>query len=628
VNGVLPRSLAPVPDESLVGYLLRLAYRLQLSPAVLGETVGLTRPGVPLPVGLLGGLPPAILYTFAQRARLSLGEARSLTLTDLRHRYPPADPRFSLVRDPAGRSPRRIAVQENWINTRSSRYCPQCLADSAGGSWARGWLLPVGFACLPHGRLLENRCRSCGLPPLTRPTGRPLLVNATLPPLHPAACRNRPDPGQRRLCGYRLDHTTPALSEPDLPEVLQLQRRLAGLLDPDGPVVTVSAGRAATAYHYLVDLRIVCGLLCASWPAAADLAAGRRAELIDGHVTERRTQIAAGYHAGGRRRDATCYDIPPSDPAANAALLGVAAQILAGELATVRDIMRPLIDQAGRNARTFAQSHFDGFAEGGSWASTGLCKAIGPALAAQPRHLAQGHRAGARRQRRPPRPVAFEARHIPQRPPPEWMDRHFAGITGLRPRVVQHLAVLQLVQMTIGGRVYHAADHLGIPRHFARTLMNRIPAKLAATALKEPIQLAVEALADELDATTGLVDYGRRRIAMQGWTITPEIWATMLDELPETKTIARTWRAQEVRERKRHLASAWAWARVTHGDFIFSPQMRPNGQRPRANRDIAHYVQHRWQHICRRSGTYAWLRQRLISHTDELIAQLDSETDT
>ncbi len=30
--GVLPRSLAPLPDESLLGFLLRMAHRLDTSP--------------------------------------------------------------------------------------------------------------------------------------------------------------------------------------------------------------------------------------------------------------------------------------------------------------------------------------------------------------------------------------------------------------------------------------------------------------------------------------------------------------------------------------------------------------------------------------------------------------------
>ena len=38
----LPRSLDPLPDESLPGYLLRLAHRLALAPARVMQLTGLT----------------------------------------------------------------------------------------------------------------------------------------------------------------------------------------------------------------------------------------------------------------------------------------------------------------------------------------------------------------------------------------------------------------------------------------------------------------------------------------------------------------------------------------------------------------------------------------------------------
>ncbi|GGN30142.1 hypothetical protein GCM10011609_87700 [Lentzea pudingi] len=41
----LPRSLDSLPRESLPGYLLRLAHRLDLSPARVGALTGLTTPG-------------------------------------------------------------------------------------------------------------------------------------------------------------------------------------------------------------------------------------------------------------------------------------------------------------------------------------------------------------------------------------------------------------------------------------------------------------------------------------------------------------------------------------------------------------------------------------------------------
>ena len=49
----LPRSLDPLPDESLPGYLLRLAHRLGLAPARVMQLTGLTagRDGRQRPAG-------------------------------------------------------------------------------------------------------------------------------------------------------------------------------------------------------------------------------------------------------------------------------------------------------------------------------------------------------------------------------------------------------------------------------------------------------------------------------------------------------------------------------------------------------------------------------------------------
>ena len=41
----LPRSLDPLPDESLPGYLLRLAHRLGLAPARVMQLTGLAGDG-------------------------------------------------------------------------------------------------------------------------------------------------------------------------------------------------------------------------------------------------------------------------------------------------------------------------------------------------------------------------------------------------------------------------------------------------------------------------------------------------------------------------------------------------------------------------------------------------------
>ena len=156
---LLPRSLAPLAGESLVGYLLRLAHRLDLSPARVAVLTGLAdahRPSIP--ASRLLALTPDHAATFARATHLSTAEVTALTLISFADRYPPVNPAFS------GRQRQNhgVFVKENWVFSRASRYCPDCLAgdsspiqDQYGGAWKLTWRLPVVFACPLHRRLLR-----------------------------------------------------------------------------------------------------------------------------------------------------------------------------------------------------------------------------------------------------------------------------------------------------------------------------------------------------------------------------------------------------------------------------------------------------------------------------------------
>src|SRR5216684_3349324 len=95
----LPRSLVPIPGESLPGFLLRLSCRLNMPPARLARLTGLApagHSGASLPVTLLAGIPEPASRTFTFTTRLD------------------------------------------------------------------DWHLPVVFACPAHQRLLEHICPGCG----------------------------------------------------------------------------------------------------------------------------------------------------------------------------------------------------------------------------------------------------------------------------------------------------------------------------------------------------------------------------------------------------------------------------------------------------------------------------------
>ena len=88
----LPRSLAPLPGESLPGFLLRLSCRLGQPPARIAGLTGLApdrRSRASLPVTLLAGIPEPARRTFTFMTRLNAGQAAQLGMSSWRERYAP-----------------------------------------------------------------------------------------------------------------------------------------------------------------------------------------------------------------------------------------------------------------------------------------------------------------------------------------------------------------------------------------------------------------------------------------------------------------------------------------------------------------------------------------------------------
>jgi hypothetical protein len=334
----LPRSLDPLPGESLAGYLLRLSFRLGVPPGQVAAITGLTTGTGTIPASRMLILDDAVTSAFAEATRLAPAEVTALTLAGLAGRYPPAGLSY-LGRE---RQPGGIFVKETWVLSRSTRYCPQCLAgdpaspvqQQLGGAWDKLWRLPVTFACPQHQRLLEHACPACGQPAHLRAArgGLPSLI--PMPEhaaIHPAACR-RPQPAggtarrrQLRPCGHLLTegHAVPQPELLDgLRQVLQFQQHLLGLLDPRGPAATASGGEQATPGEYFTDLRILACLITASWPAARDLATlPGQAGLISQHAAAARRQASATAEERAQHRQIAYYDTPPLEAATCAALL-------------------------------------------------------------------------------------------------------------------------------------------------------------------------------------------------------------------------------------------------------------------------------------------------------------------
>lgn len=274
----LPRSLDPLPDEALPGYLLRLAHRLGLAPARVMQLTGLTGSRdshQPARRSLMLHLDEAPAGAFARATRLTANETSQLCISSMSGRYPWAAPPATGDQ----RGPRSLASP--WVFTSATRYCPQCLAgdgsaiqEQYGGAWRKGWRLPVIFVCQLHHRLLEQSVpvlRSAGhvrlgladfLWPRRRPASGPVPRHAEhLPGGRPILCATRP--------GLHLHPTTAGhLPGADLDMLLAVQDRLLDLLRPGGLAERRATSRPA---RYFADRRLTSGLISAAWPATRPL---------------------------------------------------------------------------------------------------------------------------------------------------------------------------------------------------------------------------------------------------------------------------------------------------------------------------------------------------------------------
>lgn len=89
----LPRSLDPLTNESIIGYVLRLAHRLDLTPARVAVITGLHtdhRSTSTSPLGLAVHVTPTARDAFAHATRLTETETANLFLDTLGDRYPAA----------------------------------------------------------------------------------------------------------------------------------------------------------------------------------------------------------------------------------------------------------------------------------------------------------------------------------------------------------------------------------------------------------------------------------------------------------------------------------------------------------------------------------------------------------
>jgi hypothetical protein len=574
---------------------------------------------------------------FARATHLTTPEVTALTLVSLADRYPPLDLAFSGRQ----RQTHGIFVKENWVFSRASRYCPDCLVGDGsviqqrhGGAWNLLWRLPVVFACTTHHRLLEHAGPGCEQPVHHRPSrDSGLLPLGTHGGLHPAQCRNSiPTRAARegiRACGTRLD-TVPA-PEPG-PNVhghsdqVSFQAHLLDLLNTDGPTTIVSVGQDTTPAHYLVDLRLISCLITSSWPAARSLAENSaQAHALNDHVRHTRSQIARIRRSGMATREIAFYDKPPLESAACAHLLLLADRITAaGNADTVRELVHALIVNAPSSMPIWLRQ----FLAGNGYCSSGLQAALGPEV--RSRHVMKSMGVSLNPRTPPPQAVRFGIQHIPQHLLPEWHAKYLARIADVKPNLLRRAAAARLAQVCVGGGAATAAELLGIPPRSALNALTVVKQQLGGRS-RTTFNRAVESLTHHLNHTANPTDYGKRRDALTAWSISPHEWDHLIAGIPEEPRRKHgRWvdsPSTDWGESKRILASIWIWVRVTHGEHIFAPPVRPLLEQPRPGGPFVRSIHTRWSLIStdHPTGHNIPLRERLDTYADQLAASIDNQ---
>ncbi|WP_431921102.1 TniQ family protein [Nonomuraea jabiensis] len=552
----LGRSLVPLPDESLPGYVLRLAHRLELSPARIAilTRLSMLKTTIRASSQFTITMDAAAAENFGIVTRLAPHQVAGLCLDRYADRYPP----LRMI-ETSARTQLMAITRRGWVLTASTRYCPQCLAGDGstiqqrhGGAWQQLWRLQVVFACTTHQRLLEHLCPHCGNPAMqsdSARTNRDLLPRLGQPGLHPAQCRTQD-------CHARLDTTERETNHAVLPpEVLEFQARILHKLDPEGPVTPGDASR------YFELLALIYNMIMLSWPQAQPL------------IGLRQLDDAAHRHALQAQQSVKTAQASPQNTATNlllrklphasdstAGLLLAADRILNWpDLEGLADRLTPFMDAAAQQPR--------------AWYPLRIHEKWPPAVRRAFLPQLQGFAVPARPSGIvpiPPRPCKYGAEHVPQRLPDEWCQRHLGHLDGINLKHLRRAAVLKLFEAATGQAWSAAAEQLHMPRRNAEIAVRTTRTWMRQDANRQAFDHAVEALAQELENAPTRFDYMARRTALHTWIMPDSHWHGFVHEL-ETQTTHGRGRRHKLTDERRIIITVLVWTHITHGEHLFAP---------------------------------------------------------
>lgn len=576
----LPRSLAPQRGETLSGYLLNLAYRLDYRPIDLAHRIGLehTATAGSIDTRFAVALPEEVAARFAHASNLTAREAARLTLA----RWD------GLLFDSSAPGKAARTVQGNgWFVPTLTRACPRCLATTDDAApervtWQAAWKTPWAVACTRHGVLLQDTCTDCGHPfGASGNRIRSLIPNPGLGSLHPAACRSRPT-GSAALCGSRIDQqATESCPEP----VLALQRRLDGLLDgADAAVHTL--GLPVTPAQYLRDLRAVAVLLqfADHRPTATTLPV-EFAEALGAHLNARNERRAS---RGENDRTDRTWTEPPTDTRVLAALVHEAAAILdLPAPVDARDLLPPLVAAADERERLAW-----GRVRSAAQPSDGLFRYFAP------------NRAGAfsvhMLRAACPTTLTISSDHVPAYLDQERYERWFATFDSSEQRNIRRAVPIAITQLIEDCDLDAAAARLGIPRVSAQAALIRAGRACKRTNRDDDFRRLIALTAEDFQANP--VNYGhRRRHLNAAWDIPEADW----QHLRQAMFDARVARKDTPWPQRRRDLRIWLWSHITGGDPALAPMVQTRSSVRRSTDQAL--------------SSYTTLRRRAVSALEDIV---------
>lgn len=397
--------------------------------------------------------------------------------------------------------PRNITM---WRHHRGSRFCPQCLTESAG-RWDLRWTLGWHFGCLRHESLLCETCFECGC---ANPSATPLLA---VP--HPTRCMAWITNGSsRRSCGADLT-LAPVQTLPDQHPFLEAQRMIVELIESGSARPRVYGGPVPVR-AVLNDLSAIADYLI----ARTDLDAVERLLGAPDSAPPWETQPAVAQRSPPQK-----YRHPPA----------TAREAAIGLTCGLRILSHDSVAAAGRHL-AHVVNPMPGFPPTRAWRvgqsavfTAVQLRAAGPQLS--PDNQLR-YRTGTDFPRRPHRPslvAANLARRIPALMWPAW-TRHLDPPT--RCDAVARAALSCAVLVAGGVALGVAADILG--HHEEKARITRQVDDLAAPDTWNGLQERIFHLADVLGANDPPVDYQRRRTLDYSGVLSDRQWTQLYRSIP------------------------------------------------------------------------------------------------